>query len=845
MIVSEKNEPHPALRAVLQEPLEAPSDSANDKRELSHLTSLSLARALAVGCLSGLNRNLPSVNIWDPAAGYGFAGHLLASALESVGVRTHYRGQDINEVAVEVCRRRFASVDDASVALEDSLRRDAFDGFEADLVIVDAPWGMGWHESEQEVYARRASGAFRFGIPRKSDSTWLFISLAIEKLRPTSAGGGRVAALVNPGALSSSGPSADIRRRIVDAELLESVTRLPDALAPNTGIPLYLVTFTNGSVGTGRDLVKVADLQTEFTSIRRKRSMPVTALEELESALRTKKPGPRNRPIGVRQLIRREARLSRESTAGQRLSWRLQTHTDTAIDEKLLESRYGPSSGVSIEPEVHETFDLDPSRIFGDDSQDLLKDLAAKGWPARRLSCFLADHPRVVDETAGGAGDGQLYVPMTASSRVSVQRSDMEGLGRYLSVQLEGDRIQPSFLAAWLNSEQGILSQRRAIEASSRGTPFVGALRRDPHALMQWADELIIPVPETRTQLALASAEEQLASFHAELRRQRGSIWSAPETAEDVVNRLAPAFDESLSAWLDQLPFPIASALWTAETAGSTGDQQRAYLQAWEAIVTFHATVLLSATRNNPGGSADAEAAIRQTLDEQHLGIERASFGTWVVIVEKTSKDVRRALESGDADEIARTRRAFGDLGRSGIERLVSKALVTKFKEVNVKRNRWLGHTGYIAEQELRTQVISLVSDLRELREILGNVWSQLILVRAGDGRRERDGLRQSAEVALGTRSPFVKRVFGVGDLMIGEELYLVRDGSQSPVRLGQFVQLRAAPHAAQYTSYFYNRTERGTVRMVSYQYGPKSELQDDVEGFRAEWGGLAETIVS
>ena len=75
---------------------------------------------------------------------------------------------------------------------------------------------------------------------------------------------------------------------------------------------------------------------------------------------------------------------------------------------------------------------------------------------------------------------------------------------------------------------------------------------------------------------------------------------------------------------------------------------------------------------------------------------------------------------------------------------------------------------------------------------------------------------------------------------MFDGELYLVRDGSQSPLRLGHFVQLRAAPSSAQFTSYFYNRTEGSSVRMVSYQYGPESELQDDVESFRADFGALS-----
>lgn len=830
---------HPAVQIVLRESKsEELSDIDPSSDSSPYRTSVSLARALAVGCLSRLNPSLTSVNIWDPAAGFGYAGHLLVSALETAGVKTLYRGQDINKPSVDRCRRRFDGAADAEVALGNTLERDAYEGFEADLVVVDAPWGMNWRKSERAVAARRDSGTFRFGLPQRSDSTWLFISLAIEKLRPAAAGGGRVAALVNPSALSADGKSADIRRSIVDAGLLESVTRLPDGLAPNTGIPLYLVTFASGSGSAGRDTLKVADLQTEFATNRGQRSMPVSAFEELESALRTGKAGPRNRRIAVRQLIRREARLSRGSSAGQRLSWRLTTYKDTAINEHLIKGRYGPGSRVTVDTGVREILDLDPSRIFVDDSRDLLKDLGSKGWPGRRLSGFLREPPHAVTEEIGEAAEGQLFIPTTRAGRVSAQRSDTEAAGRHLSIQLDGNLIQPSFLAGWLNSEQGVFSRRRAIEASSSGT-YVKALRSDLSALMRWADELIIPVPELTTQLALASADEQMSSFQAELSSQRESIWLAPEGAEEVVNRLAPAFDDSLSAWLDQLPFPIASALWTAETEGSPGDQQRAYIHAWEAIVTFHATVLLSAMRSNPGGSSRAEAAIRETLHEQHLGIERASFGTWVVIFERTSKDVRRTLESDDADEVARIRRAFGDLGRTGIERLVSKDVVNKFKELNVKRNRWLGHTGYISEQELRSQVVSLISDLRELRQLLGNVWAQLILVRAGSGKRGRDGLRQSAEVALGTRSPFATKVFSVGDLMVDGELYLVKDGSQSPLRLGQFVQLRAAPLTAQYTSYFYNRTEGASVRMVSYQYGPETELRDDLEGFLDEFGGL------
>lgn len=829
--------PHPAIRATLQNSGVAPySDEDRGLVGPEHATSMSLARALAVGGLSRLDPSLGTVEIWDPTAGLGFAGFLLVEALLSSGFEVRYRGQDISEAAVSVSLRRFEAVPDAKIARADTLAHDAFEDFSADLVIVDAPWGMGWRSSAGAVEARHAQGEFGFGLPKRSDSTWLFISLALEKLRPAEQGGGRVAALVNPGALSSGGPTGEVRQGIVDAGLLESVTRLPDGLAPNTAIPLYLLTFSNRTEDVGKGRVMIADLQTMFTTERGHRSIPVQAFHELESGLRTKKSGPRNRTIGTRQFTRRDARVRRVTSEGRELSWRVTTYNDTAIDGRLLDARYGPDSGVSLAEEPRETVDLDPSRVFGDDVRDLLRDMATKGWPSRRLSSLVAREPATVTDLI--QGERRLFVPTTRAGRAATGLSETSAGGRVLAVQLDDDSVYPPFMAAWLNSEQGVASRLRAIDNASSGH-HLKALRSDATSLMRWADELVVPVPDLSVQLSLASADERLGSFQADLEIRRASIWSSPENADEVVSKVAAAFDDSLTSWLDQLPYPIASALWTAVSAHSAVEQQRAYLHAWEAIVTFHATVLLSASRSDPGSSSETEAAIRQTLHEQHLGIERASFGTWVVIVEKTSKNLRSALETGDADDVARIRRAFADLGRASIERLISKEVVKKFSELNGKRNRWSGHTGYTSEEELKTQVDSLVSDLRELRGLLGDVWDQLQLVRPGSAKRRSDGLVQTAEVAVGTRTPFASRQFSVGEHMFDDELYLVRDGSQSPLRLGHFVQLRVAPKSAQFTTYFYNRTEGTSVRLVSYQYGPESELQDDVERLRADFGDL------
>lgn len=833
---------HPAFESMMELVDVETVSTGPDAQEAfiaGHSTSLSLARMLAAGCLARLDPTQTSVSVWDPAVGEGLAGHLLTAALISSGVHVQFRGQDIASNAVAASRARFERISDAQFATGDTLSRDEFGDFSADLVIVDAPWGLDWAMSAPAVESRRRDGEFSFGLPQRSDSTWLFISLALEKLRRPEDGGGRVVALVNPGALSLGGTNAELRRRVLDAGLLEAVVRLPEGLAPNTALPLYLLTFSNRLGEAARGKAMIADLQTQFTTVQRRKTMLESAVREFESGLRTGKPGPRNRTVPIRTFIRREAWVSRRARQGEELEWRITTFRDTAIDAQLLETRYGPGSGVSLVGAASEAYDLDPSPALRDDAGELLKKIAANGWPALRLSGLIESSPRTIE--SGTTEDNEvdhLFVPTARFGRASSRTPDPNSNGRVLAVEVDRSRVDPQFLAAWLNSEQGSMSRLRAIDASSSGTHFK-ALRSEPKALMRWADEVIVPVPPMTVQERLTTADARLASFQDELDSQREGIWSAPDEADAAVGKFAKLFDDSIDGWLKELPFPVASALWTAETARTPGGKLEAYFHAWEAFVAFHATALLSACRSDPGSSVEVESSIRKTLDEHGIGISRASFGTWNVIIEQTSKSLRHALNGDDVDATARVRSAFSDLGAPIIARLLATEVTSKFKTVGDKRNRWRGHGGHVADERREEQVAELIADLRDLRRIVGDAWSQLPLVRAGSSRRSKAGYSQVVEVAMGASSPFRTEEIHVADAMHDGELYLVRDGSQSPLRLVNFVQLRGAPSDARYTSYFYNRTEGGNVRMVSYQFGPESEAVDDAARLREDFGAL------
>lgn len=807
-----------------------------------HSTSLSLARALSLGCVAGWEATgADTVEIWDPTIGGAGAASLLAKALSSVGVQAAVRGQDVNEETVQVARARLDHVHTAQVTLGDSLSSPAsFGASRADLVLVDPPWGLNWTGAEKAVRERNAAGEFHLGLPPRGDSTWLFLSLALERMKSPDEGGGRVAALVYKRLLSSTSPrERDIRQRLLEGGLLESVVRLPEALAPNTAIPLYLMTFTNQPKQRHTGRARVMDLRTGFVQVGSQRTMTRSALAEIANNLRVWKPSQRSRVVTYDDFTRRTAKVGRTSKDGKSTEWLTTTYGNIEISQSYLRGRYGDEADVSRRGEVTESVDLDPGHFFGDDLRDITREARAHGWASAPLVGLLGAPARSV--TAGqelAPSESTIWVPTFQGGRVSTQPPDLHDRQRAIELDIDDALVRPDFVAAWLNTDSGTTSRLRAYAAASAST-FSHGVRSDPSSLMRWAEELFVPVPGMGVQETLASADFQLRAYSAEIDRRRGLIWDDPDSAESAVISLTDSFDDSLEKWLEQLPSPIATALWTALTSGSPGGRQLALVHAWEAIATFHATMLLSGSRTDAVRSGEIERSIGSTLRANNMSINRATFGTWVVIIEKLASEIRTTIGRDDPDDVARLRRSFAGMTTATIGRLVSKELVALLNEMNQKRNRWHGHSGHVSDADFDQQVDALTADLVNLRGLLADAWSKAPLVRAGQVRVRAGRMHQSVEMVMGTRTPFRRETILVGEPMEDGELYLAPDGVETPLRLSRFIRLSAAPSGSQFTSYFYDRTESDGVRFVSYQHATHNEIHGDLDEYQHEFGSL------
>lgn len=154
-------------------------------------------------------------------------------------------GQELNDESYAICKADMVikGYDPKNIQQGNTLTDDKHAGRKFDYVISNPPFGVDWSKSElvirKEHVSRGQEGRFGPGLPRKSDGTMLFLLHGLDKLAP----GGRMAIVTNGSPLftgnAGSGES-EIRRFVLENDLLEAIIALPTDMFFNTGIQTYI-----------------------------------------------------------------------------------------------------------------------------------------------------------------------------------------------------------------------------------------------------------------------------------------------------------------------------------------------------------------------------------------------------------------------------------------------------------------------------------------------------------------------------------------------------------------------------------------------------------------------------
>jgi type I restriction enzyme M protein len=264
--------------------------------------------------------------VYDPCCG---SGGMLMIAKEhiTIGLRKngdvvrspinsradiHLFGQEVNPETWAVSKSDFFMKDpvgrDADeIAFGSTLSNDRHADKSFDYLIANPPYGKDWKRDEAAVSAehgRGTAGRFGPGLPRISDGQLIFLLHMLAHAREPKDGGSRIAIIMNGSPLftgdAGSGES-EIRRYILENDLLEALIALPEQLFYNTGIATYVWVVSNRKAPARRGKVQLIDASSFWVQMRRslgdkRREIPVDRAQDILKILRTFKDGD-TRPV--------------------------------------------------------------------------------------------------------------------------------------------------------------------------------------------------------------------------------------------------------------------------------------------------------------------------------------------------------------------------------------------------------------------------------------------------------------------------------------------------------------------------------------------------------------------
>ncbi|WKV12193.1 type I restriction-modification system subunit M [Marivirga harenae] len=162
-------------------------------------------------------------------------------------------GQELNPESYAICKSDMMvkAQSTKNIALGNSLSKDVFPNKKFDYLLTNPPFGVQWKKVQKEIKEEHKnlgfSGRFGAGLPRVSDGSLLFLMHLISKMKQDEEGS-RIGIVLNGSPLftgSAGSGESDIRKWIIENDMLESVVALPDQIFYNTGIYSYLWFLTN------------------------------------------------------------------------------------------------------------------------------------------------------------------------------------------------------------------------------------------------------------------------------------------------------------------------------------------------------------------------------------------------------------------------------------------------------------------------------------------------------------------------------------------------------------------------------------------------------------------------
>ena len=219
-------------------------------------------------------------SLYDPTAGTGGMLSVCGEHLSEINpdARLVMHGQELNAESYAICKADMLikGQDIANIIFGNTLSADGLHGKRFDYMLSNPPFGVEWKKIQTEIKKEHKeqghNGRFGPGLPRVSDGSLLFLLHLISKMRPAKDGGSRFGIVLNGSPLFTGGAGSgesEIRKYVLESDLVEAIIGLPTDMFYNTGISTYVWIVSNRKPKARKGKVQLIDASSFWQKMRK------------------------------------------------------------------------------------------------------------------------------------------------------------------------------------------------------------------------------------------------------------------------------------------------------------------------------------------------------------------------------------------------------------------------------------------------------------------------------------------------------------------------------------------------------------------------------------------------
>ena len=219
--------------------------------------------------------------MYDPTAGTGGMLSVAGEYLFELNPKARLTlfGQELNAESHAICKADNMLIrgqDISNIVLGNTLSDDGLLGKLFDYMLSNPPFGVEWKKIEKAIREEHEKqghhGRFGPGLPRVSDGSLLFLLHLLSKMRPATQGGSRIGIVLNGSPLFTGGAGSgesEIRRHVLENDLVEAIIALPTDMFYNTGISTYVWVLSNRKPDDRKGFVQLIDASSFWQKMRK------------------------------------------------------------------------------------------------------------------------------------------------------------------------------------------------------------------------------------------------------------------------------------------------------------------------------------------------------------------------------------------------------------------------------------------------------------------------------------------------------------------------------------------------------------------------------------------------